>query len=140
MFGKVSKVDKGKGLVKVDILGRESHWLPCVGGTPSVGQQVAFHEGGDVDGTGMVYGSTSMTDGNKLSYHINGIDITADGSTITIKASEIKITADIKIEGNMEIKGDLKVEGNIETTGTVTDEKGDLTNFQTTDGAQRQPA
>ena len=140
MFGKVSKVDKAKGLVKVDILGRESHWLPCVGGTPSVGQQVAFHEGSEVDGTGIVFGSTSMTDGNKLSYHINGIDITADGSTITLKVPNLKITGDVAIEGNVDIKGDLTVDGNIETTGTVTDEKGDLTNFKTTDGAERKPA
>ena len=135
MFAKVSKLDKAKGLVKLDVLGRETHWLPCVGGTPSVGQQVAWIEGSN-DGTGVVLGSTSMTDGANVTFHMKGIDIDIDGSTIKIKGNG-DITGDIEITGDLTLTGDLSVDGNIETTGTVTDTKGDLTNFKTTDGAQR---
>ncbi len=132
MFATVTKVNKSKGLVKLDHLGRETNWLPCVGGTPSLGQQVAFMEH-DNDGTGVVFGSTSMTDGSPISLHFGGIDLQIDGATVTGKM-------DVDLTGDMTVKGNLSVDGNIETTGTVTDEKGDLTNFQTTDGAQRQSA
>ena len=128
-YGKVCKIDKTKGLVKLDVDGRVTNWLPCVNATPSLGQQVAFAEY-ETDGTGVVFGSLSRTDGSPISLHIGDIDATVDGSTIVING-------DAKITGSVKIIGDLEVEGNITTTGTVTDSKGDLTNFTTTDGAQR---
>ena len=129
MFATVEKVDKAKGLVKLKVHERVTHWLPCVGGTPSKGQQVAWIED-PVDGRGVVLGSTSMTDGQPIELHMKGIDVSIDGSKATIKS-------DIEITGNVTITGDLSVDGNIETTGTVIDTRGDLTNFETTDGAQR---
>ena len=128
-YGKVCEIDKDQGLVRLDVDGRVTHWLPCVNATPSIGQQVAFVEY-ENDGTGVVFGSLSRTDGSPVSLHIGGIDATVDGSTIVIKG-------DAKITGSVKIIGDLEVEGDITTTGTVTDTKGDLTNFTTTDGAQR---
>ena len=129
MFATVEKVDKAKGLVKLKVHERVTHWLPCVGGTPSKGQQVAWIEA-EEDGEGVVLGSTSMTDGQPVSLHFGGIDVSIDGSKATIKS-------DIEITGDLKLTGDLSIDGNIETTGTVTDTRGDLTNFETTDGAQR---
>jgi len=117
-FGTVSEINKEEGLVRVDINGRVSNLLPCLYGTPSLGQQVALLEF-ENDGTGVVLGPTSLVDGNPISLHIGDVDFWCDGNEIEIKASKIKITGDVKIEGN------------------ITDSKGDLTNFRTTDGASR---
>lgn len=129
MYGKVCDIDKDKGLVKLDILGRVTNWLPCVNGTPSMGQQVAFIEY-ENDGTGVVLGSLSRTDGSPVSLHIGGIDVTIDGSSVVLKS-------DAEITGSIKIIGDLEVDGNIKTSGAIEDSRGDLTNFTTTDGAQR---
>jgi len=129
MFGTVCEIDRDKGFVKLNVLGRVTNWLPCVQGTPSVGQQVAVIEY-DNDGTGVVLGSLSRTDGSPVSLHIGGIDISIDGVTITVKS-------DAAITGNISIKGDVSIDGNLTLTGNVTDSRGDLTNFNTTDGAQR---
>ena len=129
MLGTVCAINKAAGLVKVDIDGRVTNWLPCVQSTPSVGQQVALIEY-EQDGTGVVLGSLSRVDGSPVSLHIGGIDAVIDGSTIVLKS-------DGDVTGNIKITGDLTVDGNITTTGTVTDTKGDLTNFTTTDGAKR---
>ena len=129
MFATVCEINKEAGLVKLDITGRVSHWLPCVMSTPALGQQVAFLEFGN-DGTGVVLGALSRTDGSPIKLHIGGIDIDIDGSTAVIKS-------DTQLTGAVKIIGDLEVDGNIKTSGTVEDSKGDLTNFSTTDGAQR---
>jgi len=129
MYGTVCAIDRDNGLVKLDVNGRVTGWLPCVQATPSIGQQVAFIEYA-ADGTGVVLGSLSRTDGTPVSLHIGGIDIVIDGATIVLKC-------DGDITGNIKITGDLTVDGNITTTGTVTDSRGDLTNFTTTDGAAR---
>ncbi|ADV47027.1 baseplate assembly protein v [Nitratifractor salsuginis] len=129
MFGTVCEIDKERGFVKLDVLGRVTNWLPCVQSTPAIGQQVAFIEY-DNDGTGVVLGSLSRTDGSPVSLHIGGIDVSIDGATITVKA-DTSYTGDIAIKGNVSIDGDLTL------TGGVTDSRGDLTNFSTTDGAKR---
>ena len=129
MFGKVCDIDKAAGLVRLDVLGRVTNWLPCVAATPALGQQVAFIEY-DNDGTGVVLGSLSRTDGAPVVLHIGGIDVTIDGSSIVLK-SDLDFTGAIKIDGPVEITEDLKV------GGTITDSRGDLTNFTTTDGAVR---
>jgi phage baseplate assembly protein gpV len=123
MYATVCAVDRDAGMVRLDILGRVTNWLPCVTATPAVGQQVAYLEFGN-DGTGVVLGSLARTDGKPVTLHIGGIDITIDGSKAVVKS-------------DVEITGNVKVDGDIELTGTVTDSRGDLTNFQTTDGASR---
>jgi phage baseplate assembly protein gpV len=129
MFATVCEIDKDAGMVRLDVLGRVTNWLPCVGSTPSVGQQVSFAEY-ENDGTGVVFGTTARSDGAAISLHIGGIDVTIDGASIVLKS-------DAEVTGSVKIIGDLEVDGNITTSGTVTDTKGDLTNFSTTDGAQR---
>jgi phage baseplate assembly protein gpV len=123
MFATVYEVDKTKGLVRIDINGRASNWLPCVGFTPKIGQQVAFMES-PIDGSGVVFGSTSMTDGKPVEFYMGSIDVAVDGKKIVIKRGDIEFT------------GNVKIDGNVELTGTIKDKKGDLTNFTTTDGAK----
>lgn len=129
MLGTVCEVDKSGGMVRLDVLGRVTNWLPCVTATPSMGQQVAFLEY-DNDGTGIVLGSTARSDGSAVTLHIGDIDITIDGESVVLYG-------DTKITGEVEIVGNLTVDGNIEITGDITDSRGDLSNFVTTDGAQR---
>jgi len=129
MFATVCAVDKQKGLVKVNHLGRVSAWLPCVGATPAINQQVAFLE--VEDGSGVVFGSTARVDGKAIMLHIGSIDIKVDGEEVEIKAKKYKFT------GDFELKGNLAVDGQISTTKNVIDSRGDLTNFKTTDGAKR---
>jgi len=84
-------------------------------------------------------------DGTRISYDTkakeliidatNTISITCDNATL--KANNVSITATTSHIGNVSIDGSLNISGNIVTTGTITDRKGDLTNFFTTDGASR---
>ena len=129
-FGVVCEINKAKGLVRVDINGRVSNWLPCIYGTPSLGQQVALLEF-ENDGTGVVLGSTSRVDGNPISLHLGDVDIWCNGDDVKIKAQKIEIVGDVKIDGKLETTKDIKTEQK------VVDSRGDLTNFSTTDGASR---
>ncbi|GEM_PF-6550974 len=123
MFATVCEVDRNKGFVRIDINGRVSNWLPCVSATPAIGQQVAFIES-SIDGSGVVIGSTSRSDGAAVDVHIGSIDITVDGESIVIK-------------GNADITGEVKIVGDLIVDGEIRDKKGNLTNFTTTDGAKR---
>jgi len=87
----------------------------------------------------------TYSDGTTISYDevsktldvdaVNAININCKNATVVSDA--ISITAATSHEGDISIDGKLNVTGNISTDGTVTDMKGDLTNFSTTDGAAR---
>ncbi len=129
MFATVCEINKEKGLVKVNINGRVTNWLPCVLSTPSIGQQVAIVEF-ENDGTGFVIGSLSRIDGNPIDIHIGNIDIWCDGLKTKIK-SPVEITGDVVIRGKLEVDKEIK------THKKVFDSRGDLSDFVTTDGSKR---
>lgn len=130
MYATVCAVDKDKGVVKVNIDGRVTNWLPCLLATPAIGQQVVVIEYIN-DGIGAVLGPTARCDGNPISLHIGAIDIDIDGSSVQIKCKKLKFTGDIEIDGKLEVSKDIK------TDSFVIDSKGNLSNFTTTDGAKR---
>jgi len=90
-------------------------------------------------------------DGTRISYNTQTKELKVDASdkilitckSATVNAKSVSITAttshsgDVSINGNLTLSGDFSNGGNITTGGTVSDVKGDLTNFSTTDGAAR---
>jgi len=129
VYATVCAIDKDRGVVKVNLNGRVTNWLPCLVATPSIGQQVVVLEYQN-DGIGIVLGPTARCDGNAISLHIGAIDIKIDGNKVQIK-SDMEIAGDIKINGNLEVSKDIKA------GSSIFDSKGNLTNFKTTDGAKR---
>ena len=83
-------------------------------------------------------------DGTLISYDSAAKKLTVNvAATVEVVAKTVNITAttthtgDVSLQGNLSVSGTVDAGGNISTGGTVTDVKGDLTNFSTTDGASR---
>lgn len=160
------KSKEGKLLARVNIHGRISGWMPVVGISNkfikvyiplTVGEQVEVHsEFGNAD-AGVIHRSIFSDEmpepagANEttaiIQFHDGGeVQYDTSGGKMTLKAvSEAKITAPhIELDcetsrctGDMDIDGSLNVGGDISTDGEVSDVRGDLTNFTTTDGAER---
>ena len=160
------KVEGGRHLAKVDIHGRESDWMPVAGvGNAKlsiyipmhVGEQVEVHaefgsaDGGTIhragfnDAHGVPEGADGETavitfaDGARITYGLadGALDVTAVGKA-TITVPEIECQCDtFHVTGDTTIDGALQVGEDISTDGSIEDGRGDLTNFNTTDGAAR---
>lgn len=161
-----SKAKQGKLLARVDIHGRVTDWLPVFGICNAfmkiyipirVGEQVSvLCEFGEAD-SGLILPSIFHDDMPEpsgandetmiIAYHDGGeVRYDASSGEMTLKAiSQAKVMAphiELVCEtahstGSWDIDGALHIGESISTDGTVTDANGDLSNFTTTDGAQR---
>jgi len=160
------KSKEGKLLARVDVHGRVTDWLPVAGISNRfmkiyipvrAGEQVEVHsEFGEAD-SGVIHRSIYSSDSSEPEGADDDTAIIAfhDGATfkyntetglLTMEAiSEAKIMAPhielacetLHSTADVDIDGSLNVGGDISTDGTVTDARGDLSNFTTTDGAGR---
>jgi len=84
------------------------------------------------DGTKIYYDTKTKT----LSVDAVGtVNIICKKATVTADSAEIN--APTTINGNLSVTGEVSAGGSIKTGGTVTDAKGNLSNFTTTDGSGR---
>ena len=135
VYGTVCETQPGKALVKVNIKGRVTDWIPVgttasgkakMFSTPTIGQQVVVGEFGDgSDGVVLagVFGG--------------GIKEPPHASEANAWEGDQIFTGNLTIYGNLKVNGDVEITGNLKVGGNITDSKGDLTNFTTTDGAKR---
>ncbi len=160
------KSKEGKLLARVDVHGRVTDWLPVNGLSNSfmkiyiplrIGEQVEVHsEFGEAD-SGVIHRSIFSEESAEpegadndtaiISFHDGGtFKYNTKTGLLTMEAiSEAKIIAphiELACEtshcfGSMDIDGGLNVVDGISTDGGIMDGRGDLSNFNTTDGASR---
>ena len=154
-----SKSVQGISLARVKIAQRVTDFLPIIQRANSfkrqaspvrVGEQVVvlfpFGEGD----FGVILGSlfnkgakepSTYSDTKEIIEFEDGTIISYDSATSTLELDVAKhiniVCKSATVQADVSIDGTLSVSGNITTGGTVTDTKGDLTNFSTTDGAGR---
>ena len=83
-------------------------------------------------------------DGTVISYDSAAKKLTVNvAATVEVVAQTVNITAttthtgDVSVAGNLSVDGAISSTGDISTDANVSDVKGSLTNFTTTDGASR---
>jgi len=138
----ICDVKDGKKLVKVDLYGRVSDWIPYAGvankfvkvwSPPAIGEQViVLFPYGDLNG-GVVITSIFNEDCKEP------IDANSQNFIISFaNGTELKVeNGDFIFKGNIKANGTISSSGDISTAGKINDNKGDLTNFTTTNGGKR---
>ncbi|MDD5360000.1 MAG: phage baseplate assembly protein V [Sulfurovaceae bacterium] len=144
---------QGKLLAKVNIQGRETDWMPVstIANTfvriylpVCVGEQVEVHsEFGNAD-KGIIHRSIFNSDCKEPdgANATKAIILFADGTEITYDiathALKIDCTGAIELVGSdITFNAPVHITKSLTVAQTITDERGDLTNFSTTDGAAR---
>lgn len=143
-----SKADKGKALVRVDILGRQSDWLPVVMMAndfvkvwipPKTGMQVLVVSPlGDANGGFVLPSIFNASCKEPAGASETNVIIEVGACRIDIEQERVKIKAPQSLSidtPKVSLSGDLEVAGNIG------DSRGDLTGHahSTTDGATAVP-
>lgn len=144
---------QGKLLAKVNIQGRETDWMPVSSIANSfvkiyipicIGEQVEVHsEFGNAD-KGTIHRSIFNSDCKEPdgASATKAIILFADGTEISYDivshALKIDCTGAIEIGGSdITFNAPVHITKSLTVAETITDERGDLTNFSTTDGATR---
>jgi len=151
-----TRADTGQMSVRVAVGDRVSDWLPMntlnnrfvrAYVPPTNGQQVLIlNPFGDADG-GLVVGTYGHEDspepdggdGGTAVVDFGGVRFSVTGEGVTISAAEF-ITLDtpvVRCTKNVDVGEQLHAGAGLSTDGDVTDGCGDLSNFATTDGAER---
>jgi len=161
-----SKNSEGLVLARVQVGERVTDFLPMMQHSNSFkrcatpirpGEQVVvLFPGGEAD-FGIILGSlfnkgakepTGYSDTKEMCEFEDGTCISYDTSTKTLEIDAVKniavtcknatVKADnLTIMASTTHNGDVSLNGNLKVSGSVTDKKGSLTNFSTTDGAGR---